>query len=667
MRKCIKLLLVLIIASFFGLISTKQTQAASAVKMSDKNLVISSDAIITGKVIYIESRKDSNSGDIYTDITIALNQTIKGNLKTDTLVIEQLGGQVGNKQIWLTGSPEFSVGEEVLLFLKANDQGVLHTNQLSLGKFSITEQTANRTIKGANLSNRVNPYDANKFIENIKQLVLDNPQTTSGVELKAVPKGYSPGSGRRLDNFTLTTSRFFAPDNAGTVTFFVNSTAAPVSGGANTEVNNAITAWNNSGSRLKLVNGGASTVCGAKMDGKSTISFNGCDPNAVLDPPMDGQGMLSTVMVAVGTDDFRLINGIKFSPIIESDIVYNNAFNNVLSVSKDLEELIAHDLGIAFGLDNSSTDPNEADPVLSQAIMYFQPHLDKRGARLNTDDQTAVNRIYPFITPVQLNAITLPTPTVNVAYAAQVTATAGQPPFTFAITKGSLPTGLNFSAMGQITGTPTKIESQTFEVTVVDQANFKSSQMFSLSTTALAPRITSVSPTRIAYNGISMITIKGFNFTTVTAVNVSKGTVQAFKATDDNTIIFGLTGPGTTGQLTDITVVNPGGTVTMPSVILYDGPMLKSAMVGRVMVRNKKGKLISANSIIVKGDGLTLNQQIRIDGTPANLTPGRSTNGDIVYYGSVAKQLPKKGDFNITIFDAGLTSESNPVKGQRAQ
>ncbi len=664
MRNGIKLLLVLIIASFFGLIPTKQAQAASAVRMSDKNLVLSSDAIVTGKVVYIESRKDN--GSIYTDITIAVNQNIKGNLKTNTIVIEQLGGQVDDKQIWFTGSPEFSTGEEVLLFLKANTEGILHTNQLSLGKFSISEQTGNRIITGANLASKTNLYDASKFIENIKQLVLDNP-TESSVVLNPTPKNYLPGTGRRLDNFTLTTARFFAPDSAAPVTFLVNSAAAPVSGGANTEINNAMTAWNNAGSRLKLVNGGATSICGAKMDGKSTISFNGCDPNAVLDPTMDGQGMLSTVMVVVDTTTFRIINGTKFNPIVESDIVYNNAFNNILSASKDLEELITHDLGIAFGLDNSSKDPNEPDPVLSQAIMYFQPHLDKRGAKLNTDDQTAVNRLYPFINPVQLNAITLAAPVVNVAYTAQLAASAGSPPFTFALTNGKLPAGLSLSMAGVITGTPTAIESQTFQVTVTDQANFTDSKMFTLSTTALAPRIASISPTRVAYNGLAMITIKGFNFTTTTSVKVTKGTVQAFKATDDNTIVFGITGPGVTGQLTDVTVVNPGGMVTMPSAILFDGPMLKSASVSRVMVRNKKGTLISTNSIVVKGDGLTLNQQIRINGTAATLTPARSTNGDIVYYGSVAKQLPKKGDFNVTVFDPDLNSESNPVKGQRAQ
>ncbi|KAF0214468.1 MAG: putative Ig domain-containing protein, partial [bacterium] len=391
---------------------------------------------------------------------------------------------------------------------------------------------------------------------------------------------------------------------------------------------------------------------------------SGCNPDT-MDPPMGGQGVVSTVMLVINTSDFRIINGIRFNQIIEADIVYNNAFNNVLAASKDLEELITHDLGIAFGLDNSSSDANEQDPTLRESIMYFQPHLDKRGARLNTDDQTGVNRLYPFITPVQVNATTLPAGVFNVAYNAQVSAVGGTPPFTFAVTKGQVPTGLELNSLGIIAGIPTKIESQSFDVTVTDQANFRATRTFQISTTSLPPRIGSIANTRVSYNSNSMVTITGFNFSTVTDVRVTQGRLLAFRATDDNTLVLGLAGPGTTGVLTDITIVNPGGMISMPGAVLYDGPALKSAQAAKVRVRNLKGKFVNQKGIIIKGDGLTLIQQIRVNGTMVNLNPSRSDQGDIVYFGQIKPVIPAKGDFNVTIFDPGLNSESNGVKGKR--
>lgn len=660
MRKCLNLLLVLIVATFFGIV-TKQAQAGSLVKISDKNLVLSSDAIITGKVLSIESRWNASKTNIYTDITIALNQTIKGDLGANTIVVEQLGGKIGDKQIWFTGSPEFSVGEEVLLFLKANSEGVLHTAHMGMGKFSISQTSENKTVFRPNLD-KSKVYNAQEYLQNIKELVAANPQSTNN--LKLVPTEYVPGQGERLDNFTLTNTRFFQPDNKGMVTFSLNSTAAPVSGGAVTELNNAITAWNNSGSQLRLVNGGTTNICGIAADNQSVISFSRCDRD-MMDPPMGGEGMISTVMVVVNTNNFRIINSTRFNQIMEADILYNNAFNSVLSASKDLEELIAHDLGIAFGLDNSSTDPNEINATLREAIMYFIPHLDKRGARLNTDDQSGVSQLYPFIDPVRLDPATLLVPTVNVAYVDQVTATAGTPPYTYAVTNGRLPFGLDLNMFGVIAGIPTNVESQTFEVTVTDQANFRASQTFQLATTSLAPRITSVSPSRVSYNSNSMITITGFNFSTVTQVRLSNGRLLAFQATNNNTIVFGVAGPGMTGTLSDITLVSPGGNVTMPSAIFFDGPALRSARADAVKVRNMKGKFVNQKAIIIKGDGLTLNQQIRINGTAANLTPARSMDGDIVYFGVVRDAIGTKGDFTVTIFDAGLNSESNGVAGQR--
>lgn len=58
--------------------------------------------------------------------------------------------------------------------------------------------------------------------------------------------------------------------------------------------------------------------------------------------------------------------------------------------------------------------------------------------------------------------------TVGIAYSFQFTSSFGDAPRTFALTSGSLPTGLNMNAAGHVTGTPTTEETQTFTVQVTD-------------------------------------------------------------------------------------------------------------------------------------------------------------------------------------------------------
>src|SRR3546814_1959983 len=55
---------------------------------------------------------------------------------------------------------------------------------------------------------------------------------------------------------------------------------------------------------------------------------------------------------------------------------------------------------------------------------------------------------------ITVNPATLPDSTVGAAYSQALSASFGTAPFTFAVTPGSLPSGLNLAADGPLTGTP---------------------------------------------------------------------------------------------------------------------------------------------------------------------------------------------------------------------
>ncbi|HUD40841.1 MAG TPA: IPTL-CTERM sorting domain-containing protein [Dokdonella sp.] len=75
---------------------------------------------------------------------------------------------------------------------------------------------------------------------------------------------------------------------------------------------------------------------------------------------------------------------------------------------------------------------------------------------------------------------TLPDPAVGAAYAQQLTASGGAAPYTFAVSAGTLPTGLSMSPAGEISGSPTASGSFAFTVTASDDNGQSGSQAYTL-------------------------------------------------------------------------------------------------------------------------------------------------------------------------------------------
>ena len=70
---------------------------------------------------------------------------------------------------------------------------------------------------------------------------------------------------------------------------------------------------------------------------------------------------------------------------------------------------------------------------------------------------------------ITVSPATLPDGSVTSAYSQTVTASGGSSPYTFAVTAGSLPTGLSLNtSTGDITGTPTATGTFNFTITATD-------------------------------------------------------------------------------------------------------------------------------------------------------------------------------------------------------
>jgi hypothetical protein len=96
---------------------------------------------------------------------------------------------------------------------------------------------------------------------------------------------------------------------------------------------------------------------------------------------------------------------------------------------------------------------------------------------------------------IMLSPATLPNATVGSPYSATIVASGGTAPYTYVITAGSLPAGLNLNATtGVISGSPTAAATSNFTVTATDAAGCPGSRAYSIN--VVCPVIT-LSPTTL--------------------------------------------------------------------------------------------------------------------------------------------------------------------------
>jgi preprotein translocase subunit YajC len=96
-----------------------------------------SDMVVVGKVSDIHSKWNKDKSRIYTDVTVDVEEFVKGGEPGKTIVVTHPGGEVGGVGEWYSYAPKFKPAEEVMLFLHKNKQGDLNVTNSAKGKFNI--------------------------------------------------------------------------------------------------------------------------------------------------------------------------------------------------------------------------------------------------------------------------------------------------------------------------------------------------------------------------------------------------------------------------------------------------------------------------------------------------------------------------------------------------
>lgn len=468
-------------------------RASTVVIPSDEEMIIGARAIVRGTVISSVSGYDEKHRAIFTYTTLQVDQVLKGAIVASTIVIKEPGGIAGGRGAKLFGIPQFTSGEEVLLYLDSWPDGSLRVYHWFLGKFLISRHPATgrpqlareEAERGVSVLGRsrqgesTDRADLAVYLERLSSRVIELAGQSAAHEEKyydgRAPRALPEEIGRiersRITpQFTLINpyqpQRWFEADEGRPVVFKLNPTGMP-NERIRQDILEAMRIWSSvAGSSIRLADGGATPTCGLmSMDGENTISFNNCDQYSPFSPPAGTS--CAGVLAAAGIVDFdttqrKMLNGINFYRALEGNVSFNPHAACYFSDSCNVREIAAHEFGHALGLGHS---------LDSDASMSPYAHFDGRCGSLRADDEAGIRFLYPpgaiVPTPVVVTS-SLPPAETDLFYEYLLAASGGVPPYRWRVVSGSLPTGITMGADGLLRGIPQQTGNFTMTVEVTD-------------------------------------------------------------------------------------------------------------------------------------------------------------------------------------------------------
>lgn len=400
------------IFSLFLLFSLFQPATATTVRMlSDREMVLDSDVILTGEVRSVASTWDDQREMIWTYVEIERDLLIKGRLIESRIVLKQPGGEDWPYGVEVFGQPKFTPGQQVLLYLRAARDGSLHVAHSFMGMFSIVEDSSIGSLRAVRQFDtrrvELRPRFDNQavtdaslladYIGSIRSTLEREADEVYRIEserailpILAEPveyerkmrsaEGFSPSFAFMSDGI-----RWMDADSDEPVKFYVNPNNCPVAGGGQAELMRAMDAWSyQSEASVWLVLFGQTNKCGLAVDNQNTISFADCGNQ--MDSPVNCAGVLARTQVAWNASGTKMVNGKSFKQLIDTDIVFNEGMECYLSNPVNLAEVACHELGHAIGLGHTA---------VQGAIMQSNAHFDGRDATLTDDDKAGALMIYP--------------------------------------------------------------------------------------------------------------------------------------------------------------------------------------------------------------------------------------------------------------------------------
>ena len=146
-----------ILALLLLLLPATPAAASTVVAMTLEQMSERADTIFLGRVTGSRADWNAERTRIYTYVTLEVDRYLKGGSESRVTTVRLLGGRVGPYLAMVPGTPQFGMGEEVLLFCAGGGARIPTVLGMSLGKFTIVagpsgEKMVKRDISGLMLA-----------------------------------------------------------------------------------------------------------------------------------------------------------------------------------------------------------------------------------------------------------------------------------------------------------------------------------------------------------------------------------------------------------------------------------------------------------------------------------------------------------------------------------
>ncbi|HVG20029.1 MAG TPA: putative Ig domain-containing protein [Blastocatellia bacterium] len=559
---------------------------------SDEDLIIGARAIIRGKVVSISSGPDDNQTEIYTYVTLRVEEVLKGEVTARNVVIKEPGGESGGRGQVVYGSPQFNAGEDVFLYLDTWPDGSLRVHQMCLGKFSIVQEqkTARSIVVRSRLWDAAevvgksstgaitDEMESQAYAEMVRAKLAANLERARRFEaihygatpmLTYPPEYTAKATSQNIEPQFATfnpASCWFEAASGQPVVFLTNPDGAPYPDVAD-DIGAALNAWSTApGVSLRLV-GGVSTGQCLSVAGRNVITFNNCDGR--WSPGPNCSGVLAQTSSWYVTSPSRVVNGRIFYKMTHANVSLNPYAGCYLSSRCNIQEVVTHEIGHALGLAHAGDIAN-GYPTQTEmdATMYPVIHFDSRCASLRGDDVAGVNFIYPAAGRAEGPAITTGAPltgsVLGSSYLQTLGATGGAAPYTWSLAEGGgeLPPGITLNSNGRLAGKVSAAGKFNFVVRVTDATSRAAQKALSITVTD-GPRIR-----RVKYKaGKMQLIVRGERFEPSAALLVDK---KLAGVSDDDSNVFTIKPLDLTTGTHEIRVVNSKGVASDPFFLKVD-------------------------------------------------------------------------------------------------